>query len=282
MSATTLATSLSNEGGIWPPRLLLDFASLETAANRGSAWVSARSFGVVRVWVLPASVIARRHMATSVIAATDRIKRIACRHAGDLRSSFLFEFICILPVSERKAQRENPAVVVLMEFRHSYLHTGADAEAESLRDVKRAQDDSGRQENLFISVQYAARPKHGILLKHGPNPLLDFVVDRRIENDGPAENVGATGRKVCANGGLDVPVPEALGGCKSGRKDCMTDAIWWISRRQRTTKKESYEVVTASFRRCKRSKFHLERKISKSICRGRLMRQIVGRKDADF
>jgi len=185
-------------------------------------------------------------------------------------------------VSERKAQRENPAVVVLVEFRHSYLHTGADAEAESLRDVKRAQDDSGRQENLFFSVQYAARPKHGILLKHGPNPLLDFVVDRRVENDGPAEKVGATGRKVCPNGGLDVPVPEALGGCKGGRKDCMTDAIWWISRRQRTTKKESYEVVTASFRRCKRSKVYLELKISKSICRGRLMRQIVGRKDADF
>jgi hypothetical protein len=42
---------------------------------------------------LPRSVMARTHMEAIVIVATDRIKCIARRHSGDLKSSFLFEFI---------------------------------------------------------------------------------------------------------------------------------------------------------------------------------------------
>lgn len=59
-------------------------------------------------------------------------------------------------VLERKAQRENPAVVVLMKFGHRNLHTAAYAEAKSFRDLKRAQDKSRRQEDLFLSIQDAA------------------------------------------------------------------------------------------------------------------------------
>src|ERR1700730_14056783 len=122
-------------------------------------------------------------------------------HPSDLRSSFLFEFIScpyltlVRPISERKAQRENPAVGVLMKFGHSNLHAGAYGEAKSFRDLKRAQDKSGRQEDLFFPIQHAARPKRRILLKHGPNLSLKFVINRCIENDCLAENVRATDRK---------------------------------------------------------------------------------------
>ena len=44
---------------------------------------------------------------------------------------------CLPPLgSEWKTQREDPAVVVLVEFRHRNLHAGADGEAESLRDTE--------------------------------------------------------------------------------------------------------------------------------------------------
>jgi hypothetical protein len=38
--------------------------------------------------------------------------------------------------SKRKSQRQNPAVIVLMEFLHGNLHAGADAEAKPFRDWK--------------------------------------------------------------------------------------------------------------------------------------------------
>ncbi len=41
-------------------------------------------------------------------------------------------------------------MVVLVEFRHSNLHTGTDAEVKSFREWKRAQDESGCQEDLFF------------------------------------------------------------------------------------------------------------------------------------
>src|SRR5580704_12987 len=152
-------------------------------------------------------------------------------------------------VSERKAYREDPAMVVLVKLRHRDLQASAKAQAKSLREWKAAEDKSGRQEDLLFSIQDAARPKLGVLLKHRPDPTLDLVVDGGIENDGSAEEVGAAGGEVCANGGLNIPGPNALGGCESGGKDRVTDAIWWGSRRQRTTQEESYEVVPAAFRR---------------------------------
>ena len=136
-----------------------------------------------------------------------------------------------------------------MKLRHRDLHASAKAQAKSPREWKTAEDESGRQENLLFSIQHAARPKHGVLLKHRPDLPLDPVIDRGIENDGSAEEVGAAGGKVCANRGLNIPGPDALGGCKSGRNNRMTDAIRRRSRRERATKKETHEVVTAAFRR---------------------------------
>src|ERR1700674_3496449 len=119
-------------------------------------------------------------------------------------------------VLERKAQRENPAVVILMKFAYSNLHASAYGEAKSFRDLKRAHDKSGRQEDLFFPIQDAARPKRRILLKHGPTLSLKFVINRCIENDGPAENVRATDRKARAKRGLHIPVSETLGNGESG------------------------------------------------------------------
>src|SRR5713226_4370904 len=173
-----------------------------------------------------------------------------------------YRFTPVRSVSEGKAQRQNPAVVILMEFCHRNRHTGADGEAKFFRDWKRAQDETGRQENLFFPIQCPARPKHRVLLEHWPDPPLNFVVDRSIENDGAAENARSTNRKVSAQGGLNIPAPNALGGCESGREDCVIEAIWWSSCRKRATKKESYKVVPAPF--------------------GSGMRQIVGWEDADL
>src|SRR5713101_9267307 len=128
-------------------------------------------------------------------------------------------------VSKRKAQRQNPVVVILMEFRHRNLHTCADGEAKFFRDWKRAQDEPGRQENLFFPIQCPARPKHRVLLEHWPDPPLNLVVDRSIENDGAAEEVGTADGKVCAYGGLNIPMPNALRGCECGRKDRVPNAI---------------------------------------------------------
>ncbi len=116
-------------------------------------------------------------------------------------------------------------MVELVKLRHRDLHTGAEGEAKPLRELKTAEDKSGGQEDLLFSIQVAARPKHGVLLKHRPDPSLDLVVDRGIENDGSAEEVGAAGGKVCAKGGLNIPGPDALGDCDSRRKDCVTDAV---------------------------------------------------------
>jgi len=185
-------------------------------------------------------------------------------------------------VSERKAYLEDPAVVVLMKLRHRDLHAGAKAQAKSLREWKSTEDKPGRQKYLLFSTQVTARPKHGVLLKHRPDPPLDPVVDRSIENDGATEQIGAAGGKVSADGSLNIPGPHALGGCESGGKDRVTDAVGWRSRRQRTSKEESYEVVPAAFRRGKCPILQLERQIAKSIWCGGLVRQIVGREDADF
>ena len=107
-------------------------------------------------------------------------------------------------------------MVVLVKLRHRDLHASAKAQAKSLREWKTTEDKPGRQEYLLFSIQDAARPKHGVLLKHRPDLAPNLVVDRSIKNDGVAEEVCPARRKVCANGGLDIPMPEALRGCECG------------------------------------------------------------------
>src|SRR6266404_2403737 len=233
------------------------------------------------------------HSEASATAAISRTERMFTSLSANLRSLGLPVFIhplvlhknCLtLPrhFSERKAHRENPAVVVLVELRHGNLHTRADGEAKSLRDWKTAEDNPRCQEDLFLSVQDAARPKLGVLLDHRPDPPFYFAVDSRIENDGPAEDVRAGGGKVCANRGLNIELPDTLGGCESWRKNCVTDAVWWKSGRQRTAKKESYEIVTVALGCGKRPILHLERQIAKPICHRGPVCQIVGRRNADL
>jgi len=88
-------------------------------------------------------------MATSVIAAANRIKCVVCRHEGDLKSSFLFEFICMLSVpeyclalgrsiSEGKPHGNDPAMVVLVKLRYRDLYTNTKGQVKSLREWKRA------------------------------------------------------------------------------------------------------------------------------------------------
>src|SRR5258708_3086326 len=123
-----------------------------------------------------------------------------------------------------------------MELRHSDLHTSADGEAKSFRDWKRAQDQSGRQENLFFSIQCPAQPKHRVLLEHWPDFPHDFVVDGGIENDGAAEDARSANRKVSAKRSLNIQMPNSLGGGERGREDCVTGAVRRSPCRKRATK----------------------------------------------
>src|ERR1700730_10557179 len=259
---------------------------------RESVWFFALSSGAVRACVLlsqssPKQVEqpALQLRQVRLSACLPPFRRFAKSCSPAIQPPLVLQENC-LPLAryvlERKTYREDPAVIVLMEFGHSNLHASADAEVKSLREWKRAQDESGCQEDLFFPVQGAARPVLRVLLKHRPDFPLNLVVDRGIENEGSPEEVGAAGGKVCGNGGLNIPGPDALGGCKSRRENRVTDAVWSRSRRQGATKKESYEVVPAAFRCGKRPILHLEQQIAKSICRGGLVCQIVGRKDADF
>src|SRR5258708_8939704 len=136
---------------------------------------------------------------------------------------------------------------------------------QSLREWKAAHHEYGCQENFFFSVQCAARPKNRILLNHGPDFSLDPIVDRGIEDNRAAQEIRASGWKICANRALDVPRSDALRGCESGGQDGVAEAVRGSARGERTTKKESHKVVTFVLCCGKRPELHLPRKVSKSI-----------------
>ncbi len=58
--------------------------------------------------------------------------------------------ILALP-SDRKAHRENPAVIVLMEPGCGDLHTAADSKTQVLRDLKHAKDNPGGRNVCFLA-----------------------------------------------------------------------------------------------------------------------------------
>ena len=150
---------------------------------------------------------------------------------------------------EWEAHGNDPAVVVLVKLRHRDLYAGAKDEVESLRKWKRTQDESGRQEGLFSSVQDAARPKRRILLKRGPDFPLDLIIDLGIEDDRPAEEICSASWEVCANRALNIPLADALSGRESGRQDRMTEAVRRSTCGKRATEEKSYEIVALALRR---------------------------------
>src|SRR3984893_9975710 len=125
-----------------------------------------------------------------------------------------------------QAYRSDPAVVVLAKLGHRDLHTGSQAHVKSLCEWKPAQDNSGRQEDLLLSVQRAARPERGILLEHGPDDSPDPIIYRRVENDRPAEEICAGSGQARTNRALDIQPADSLGSCKRREEHRMTEAVW--------------------------------------------------------
>src|ERR1700737_3432766 len=105
----------------------------------------------------------------------------AMKKRGGLLARWLFSN----PSSKRKANRNNPAVVVLVKLCHRDLHAGAKAQVKSLSDLKSTQDKAGCQKHFLLSIQNAARPKRGILFEHRPDSSFDFIINRSIEDDRP-------------------------------------------------------------------------------------------------
>src|SRR6267378_2916199 len=162
------------------------------------------------------------------------------------------------------------------------IDTTDNAEMEPLRQWKTAQHQSRRQENFLLSVERPARPKRRILLEHRPDFALDPVINSGIENNHPAQDIRASGWKIRANRGLNVPRPEALRGCEGGSQDGVAQPVWGSARRERTTKKESHKVVAFALGCRKRPELHLPREISKSIRGLRLMYEVTRGKYSHF
>jgi hypothetical protein len=150
-------------------------------------------------------------------------------------------------VLKREAHRNDPAVVVLVKLRHRDLHAGANSQVKSLRERKPAQDKSGRQEDLLLAVQRAARPERRILLEHRPDDSPDPIVHCGVEDDRPAEEICAGRGKTCSNRALDIHRSDSLGSCESRKQHSVTEAIWWSTCGNRAAEEDSNEVVAFAF-----------------------------------
>src|SRR5712692_1055830 len=118
--------------------------------------------------------------------------------------------------SERKADRKDPAMVVLMKCRYRDLCSDAKSHMESPSHWKCPQHKSRSHEHLLLSIQGSVQPEGRILLEHGPYLSLDPIINLGVEEERPAQNTGAAGRESCSDRALNVPGTKALG-CREGR-----------------------------------------------------------------
>ena len=100
---------------------------------------------------------------------------------------------------------------------------------------------------------------------------FDPVVNRGVEEDLPAQNVGATSREGCGNRALNVPRAKAFGGGEHWCQDGVTKPVRGADGRNATAKEKPYRVVAFAFRGGKSPEFHLIRKVAKSVWDVRLM-----------
>src|SRR3979411_3515963 len=103
---------------------------------------------------------------------------------------------------------------------------------KSLREWKRPDDKSGRQEYLLLSVQRAARPKRRVLLEHRPDFPSNPIIHRSVEDDHPAESVCAASREIRTDRALNVPRSEPLGSSERRRKDRVAETVRRGTRRE--------------------------------------------------
>lgn len=91
------------------------------------------------------------------------------------------------PSSKRKANGQDPAVIVLVKLRNRELHAAAHENLQPPDDRKRTYDEARRQKYLFSSVQRTAGPKCSVLLEDRPQFAFDPIVNSGVENDRSAE-----------------------------------------------------------------------------------------------